>query len=387
MDFKFPDVGEGIQEGVLVKWLVKVGEKVERDAVLCEVETDKAVVEIPSPESGVVAEIYHREGETVKVGEVLVKFTLSSGEEIVEDQGGVVGAIEDADKSKKVYEGPLFAALNNRSFVGNQARDTKVTEAPSILPSLTSPSLNKNASLQKPELTEGKVDYEPLTQTRKAIVAHLEKSASVYSVTQTHFLAVDNLVAYRRDLNERLDSKGLKLSYLPFIILALAETVKNFPRFNAQWSQEHSSLLLKRYFNLGLAVDTPDGLIVPVMRAAGDKSLTVLAQEIADCARLARERKIPAADLRGQSITISNYGALGTVIATPLINHPDTCIVGVGALREIPTVKNGKVAIGWELPLSLTYDHRFNDGADAARFLNAIDEFLLDIEAKNLPLF
>lgn len=398
MDFKFPDVGEGIHEGVIVKWVVKVGDAIKRDDVLCEVETDKAVVEIPSPQDGVIDKLYHQEGETVHVGETLVSFQSDDNASSVpteaksennnepEDQGGVVGAIEDADKSKKTYAGPLFDSLKKNETIENEAG------ALPSLHSLVGQNLNRTRPIDKNDISlaktknvkeessneYGDLSYEKLSNLRKTIISHLQKAKDdTIPVTQTHFIEITAASELRAEFNELLKERGAKLSYLPFIIFALVQAVKKYPRFNAAWNGD--SLVLKKYVNVGIAVDTEDGLMVPVIKDAHKKKLLEIAEEIALYAEHARNRNIRPVDLKGQSITITNYGSLGSVFGTPIINMPDTCILGVGAIQKNLVMNKGKIEEKLLLPLSLTYDHRFNDGADAARFLNEFQQFFSEI--------
>lgn len=396
MKFKFPDVGEGIHEGVIVKWHVKPGDSVNEDAVLCEVETDKAVVEIPSPRAGKVEEIFHGEGETVHVGEVLVRFADPDDNSKAAirknistdrgDQGGVVGAIEDADKNNKTYGGPLFDLLKK----GETANISSLPALHSLISgkNANASSLSVEKEIFKPLTNEfGDLQYEALSSTRKAIISHLAMAKNhTVAVTQTHYLDVTDLGEYRSELNLRPENEGAKLSYLPFIILALREAVKKYPRFNASWNNEIGDLVLKKYLNLGLAVDTKEGLLVPVIKKIDQMTVIELAKQIAVFTQLARERKLKPEDFHGQSITVSNYGSLGSVLATPIINFPDTCILGIGAIQKSPALVNGNLVERLILPLSLTFDHRFNDGADAARFLNEIGDFLKNVR-ENVIVF
>lgn len=438
MDFKFPDVGEGIHEGVIVKWHVKPGDHVKRDAILCEVETDKAVVEIPSPESAEIEAIFHKEGETVKVGEVLVSYKMENGadtksksedkgkSEEKKDQGGVVGTIVDADSDKTKYAGPLFDALKGKDAKSSTAKEEENTNSknqiPKILPSIRKLAKGLKVDIDKVEATGknntitendvkkaaqvgelaaatsekkklvkqkydffGPIEYYKLEPVRQAIVRHLRKTwDEMIPVSQTHYCDVTDLNTYRKEKNTKLEKEGIHLTYLPFIFMALMEAVKEFPRLNAEWSQEFGELIIKKYVNLGFAVDTKQGLFVPTIRRADEKDIKTIAKEMAELVTKVKDRTIDRMDLQGATITVTNYGSIGTVIANPIIYYPNTCILGVGAIQKTPKLIDGKLEERLMMPLTLTYDHRFNDGADAARFLNKVIEYLEKAESYKL---
>lgn len=407
MDFKFPDVGEGIHEGIIVSWHVKPGDTIKRDGVLCEIETDKAIVEIPSPQDGVIEKIYHQEGEEVKVGEVLVSFegeggskpetdTTSDTDTEKKDQGGVVGSIVDADNVRTSKEGPLFDALKRKS------PPKEIVEVePKILPAIRKLAAELNVDLSNvipsgidgritkddvekaagksgdvdAKTFEGPVEHEKLSPVRKTIARHLRKTFDeMIPVTQIHYCDVTELAKFRKDLNEK--QSEIRYTFLPFIFMALIEVVKEFPVFNAELSDTSDDLVLKKFVNLGFAVDSEAGLFVPVIRNAQEKDVKTIAQEIVKLAEQVKDRSISHNDLTGASITVSNYGSLGTAIATPVIYHPNTCILGIGAYQKTPKLVDGNLEERFMLPLAITYDHRVIDGADAARFLNVMCERL-----------
>ncbi|PIQ77807.1 branched-chain alpha-keto acid dehydrogenase subunit E2 [Candidatus Peregrinibacteria bacterium CG11_big_fil_rev_8_21_14_0_20_41_10] len=389
MDFKFPDVGEGIHEGTIVKWHVKEGDTVAHDDVLCEVETDKAIVEIPSPQAGVIGKLYHKEGEVVQVGEILATYGegVGSASDVKKESGaGAVGSIQDADDLGE-NKGPLFDNLQRASGpVISMNTEMKVLPAIRKLAQehgvdlATVIGTGDNGRITKEDIEKaagkeavGEVTYEELTPMRKAISAHLEKTkAKVVPVSQMHFINVTNLAARRKLENDVLAAENIKLSYLPFIIQAVCKAVKAYPRFNAAWDEQKNALALKQYVNMAIAVDTEDGLIVPVIKNAQNLNLKELAQAITHIAEMARDRSAKPDDLKGSSITITNYGSLGSVFATPIINYPDTCIVGVGAFQKVVQMQDGQPVERLQLPLTVTFDHRYNDGADCARFINVM---------------
>jgi len=413
MDFKFPDVGEGIHEAVLVQWHVKNGDTIKKDDVLCEVETDKAIVEIPSPENGIIDKIYHKEGETVHVGDVLVSYKSSEKkEEIkekkeekpelkteeVKDQGGVVGKIVDADSSKNDLSGPLFDAMKEKSTLKKSpekqlkilpALRKKAVEIGVDINTVTASGVNgeiveedilkasgeSKSNYDMSDTTDrfGEIEYEKLSSVRKTISRHLRKTFDLMiPVSQTHYCDLTLLASYRKKANTALEKDGYHFTFMPFICMALVDAIKEFPRFNAEYHEESESLILKKYVNLGFAVDTDKGLFVPVIHNSETKDIKTITRRINDLVKQTKDRSIPREDLMGASVTITNYGSLGTVIANPVIYYPNTCVLGIGAIQKTVKLVNGKVEERLILPLTLSYDHRFNDGADTARFLTHI---------------
>jgi pyruvate dehydrogenase E2 component (dihydrolipoamide acetyltransferase) len=454
MDFKFPDVGEGIAEGVIVKWHVKPGDHVKQDDVLCEVETDKAIVEIPSPESAVVGQIYHQEGETVEVGEVLVSYEKESGgvsddkkaeanmdksakeqetsdeeqgnegkkpveesslseppkveenqpeppkteekqpepqkaqekddesseaeqSEAKEDQGGVVGAIIDADKVKSGNTGPLFDALKHPG----EATSDKTPYVADTTSQLTS-----NTATSKPEdktpstaANYGEVEEQDLSAVRKTVMKHLQKTQDeMIPVSQTHYIDVTNLGLYRKKVNAEYADDGYHFTFLPFICMGLIEAIRTYPQFNAEWDKQKEKLLIKKYINIGIAVDSEHGLFVPVVKNAHEMNIKQIALSISNLVNDVKDRSIKRDNLMGAGVTITNYGSVGTVTATPIINYPNTCILGLGAIQKVVELQGDKPVQKLKLPVTLTYDHRFIDGADTARFLNKLTSELED---------
>jgi pyruvate dehydrogenase E2 component (dihydrolipoamide acetyltransferase) len=195
--------------------------------------------------------------------------------------------------------------------------------------------------------------------------------------TAPHVTAMDEadvteLWKIREKEKKAAEKKGIKLTILPFIIKAVIAGLGEHPYLNASLDDENEEIILKKYFNIGLATDTPEGLMVPVVKNAADKSIFQLAQELTQLVEKARNRTIDLADLKGGTFTISNYGALGGIYATPIINYPEVAILGVGKIKDTPVVRNGKVVVRKILSLALSFDHRVVDGAEAARFLNTV---------------
>lgn len=401
-EFKFPDIGEGLTEGEIVRWLVKEGDEVKEGQPLVEVETDKALAEIPSPATGVVLKILAKEKEIVKVGQVIVVIG-EKGESLAPPPSkprsvGVVGELEEAPEeapsvivtaapvktvlvSEHALATPVVRALAKElgidiNKVKGSGPEGRVLEkdVQQFAESKEKPAEpeKKIAKVKKYDLY-GYVDRIPLRGVRRSIAKAMVKS----KYTAPHVTAMDEadvteLSKIREKEKKTAEKKGVKLTILPFIIKAVIAGLSEHPYLNASLDDENEEILLKKYFNIGVATDTPEGLMVPVVKNAKDKSILQIAQELTQLVEKARNRTIDLADLKGGTFTISNYGALGGIYATPIINYPEVAILGVGKIREMPVVRNGKLVVRRILSLALSFDHRVVDGGEGARFLNTV---------------
>jgi pyruvate dehydrogenase E2 component (dihydrolipoamide acetyltransferase) len=441
-EFKFPDVGEGITEGEIVRWHVREGQPVQEHDVLVEIETDKAVVQIPSPRSGTILKILHKEGDTVKVGETLV--VIETGEKIEEKEvptipkaaipslpavrkkwAGVVGELEEAPDEEK----PSTEADRAREAKRPQRGELKATEERHIVigevPSkisahvLATPSVRRLArelsvdlslvrgtgldgriteedvrkSAGKKEEAEGVreikiqkkydffgyIEHVPLKGIRKATARHMSQAwQNAVHVSHMDEADVTRLVEHREREKAAAAEKGVHLTYLPFFIKAAIAALKQHPYLNATLDEEHEEIILKKYYNIGVAVDTPDGLLVPVVKGADAKSILDIAKEIEILASKAKERKLDLADMKGGTFTITNIGVLGGKFATPIINYPEVAILLPGRIYQAPRVVDGEVVVRWVLPFTVTFDHRVLDGAEAVRFANDFKKYVED---------
>ncbi len=401
-EFKFPDIGEGLTEGEIVRWLVKEGDEVKEGQPLVEVETDKALAEIPSPRTGVILKILAKEKEIVKVGQVIVVFG-EKGEALAAPPPkpksvGVVGELEEAPEeapSVVAKAEPVKTALVSEHAMATPAVRALAKELGVDINKVqgTGPEgrvLEKDIrqfaeSKEKPAEPEkkiakvkkydlyGYVDRIPLRGVRRSIAKAMVKS----KYTAPHVTAMDEadvtmLWKIREKEKKAAEKKGIKLTILPFIVKAVIAGLSEHPYLNASLDDENEEIVLKKYFNIGFATDTPEGLMVPVVKNAKDKSILQLAEELTKLAAKARDRTIDLADLKGGTFTISNYGALGGIYATPIINYPEVAILGVGKIKDTPVVRNGKLVVRKILSLSLSFDHRVVDGGEGARFLNTV---------------
>lgn len=414
-EFKFPDVGEGIAEGEIVKWLIKEGDEVKQDQVIAEVETDKAIVQIPSPRTGKILKILHKEGDTIKVGEVIVTIA-EAGETIKPEKEeskekksvGVVGIIEEKDEeviptvSKTVpeiikevqtkHEIKILATPSTRRLARELNVDLTQIKGSGIGNRITEDDVRKHHEQatfdeKKTEIREirkydeyGHITRIPLKGIRKATAKKMVQSVHTAAhVTHMDEIDVTNLVRLRDKEKKNAEKKDIKLTYLPFVMKAVIAAMKeDHPYPNASFDDEHEEIILKKYYNIGFAIDTEEGLMVPVIKGADEKSILEIAKEMQDLSNKARKRTIDLADLRGGTFTITNIGTLGGIFATPIINYPESAILALGKINEKPVAINRKILIRSFLPVSLSFDHRVLDGAEAARFVNSIKEHLED---------
>jgi pyruvate dehydrogenase E2 component (dihydrolipoamide acetyltransferase) len=409
-EFKFPDIGEGLTEGEIVRWLVKEGDEVKEGQPLVEVETDKALAEIPSPRTGVILKISAKEKEIVKVGQVIV-IIGEKGEALAvtapkAKSVGVVGELEEApeegpgaevrgEAARPAFVSPhalatpavralakeLGADIDKVKGTGpegrvlekdlRQAAETKEKPAEAML-------VEAPKKVRKYDLY-GYVDRIPLRGVRRSIAKAMVKSKyTAPHVTTMDEADVTELWKIREKEKKAAEKKEIKLTVLPFIIKGVIAGLKEHPYLNATLDDENEEIILKKYYNIGVATDTPEGLMVPVVKNAADKSILQLAEELTQLAEKARSRTIDLADLKGGTFTITNYGALGGIYGTPIINHPEVAILGTGKIKDTPVVRDGKMEIRKILFLALSFDHRVVDGAEAARFLNTVISRLED---------
>lgn len=415
-EFKLPDLGEGLTEGEIVQWLVKEGDRIEEGQVFVKVETDKAVLEIPSPRKGTVLRTGAAEGQTVQVGQVILVIG-EEGEkpapmvkpEVAQKRPsvGVVGELEEAPEETEIVEKRAPAEAITRPPTGGTqvlampavrkaARELKV-DLRTVKGSgpggrITREDVEKASEKERERPPEeravkaarkydiyGYVERVPLRGMRKTIARAMVRS----KYTAPHVTAMDEadvtrLAALREREKERAAAKGIRLTYLPFVIKAVVGGLEEHPYVNATLDDENEEIVLKKYFNIGVAVDTKDGLMVPVVKNAKEKSILQLAEELTGLSEKARSRTIDLADLKGGTFTITNYGAVGGIYGSPIINYPEVAVLGLGRILEKPAVVEGRIEIRKMLPLSLSFDHRVVDGAEAARFLNTVIDHLED---------
>lgn len=417
--FKLPDVGEGIHEGEIVKLFVKAGDKIEEFAPFAEIQTDKAVVEIPSPVTGTVKEVKVEEGEVAIVHSVIA--VIDAEGEVADQEEDQAASEEPAkaeepvkkekpaakveskpasDKKQKVLAMPstrklareLGVDIHQVTATGEHGRITaddvrkfaeggkgKAAEADEV--KLLTEKAPAASSAPAPVET-GTEERLPLRGIRRTIAKRMvESKHTAAHVTIMDEVDATELVAIRKWAKPVAAERNTKLTYLPFIMKAVIAVLRQFPTLNASIDDEKQEIVLKNYYHIGMATATDNGLLVPVLRDADRKSIFDLADEITDKAVRGREMKLEASELKGSTFTVSNLGGYGTQYFTPVINHPEVAILGVGTIKEKPVVYEGEIVARPQLFLSLTVDHRLVDGDVAARFLSQVKRL---IESPNL---
>ncbi len=403
-EFRFPDVGEGITEGEIVRWLVKEGDEVQVDQALAEIETDKAIVEMPSPYAGTVLKLHFKEKDLVKVGQPLV--TIGAKGEILAaatpapaplparpgaaSAPGLPGMIPAPGRPGEVLATPGVRALAkglgvDLAAVRGTGSGERITED-DVRAFQAAPSEKKLAVKIKAKYDlYGNLDRIPLRGIRRATAKKMRESLD-HAAHVTHCDEADAgpIDALLKKMKPAVETSGAKLTYLPFIVKALVEALKLHPTLNATLDEDENEIVLKKYYNVGIAVDVPDGLIVPVIKFADQKSVADIAAEIQTLAKAARERTLDLADLQGGTFSITNVGVIGGDFATPIINYPEVAILATMRIADRARVVNGAVVVKKILPLCLSFDHRVVDGAEAARFTKDLIRFLEAPES--LPL-
>ena len=420
-NIQLPELGEGVTEGELVKWLVKPGDKIEADQTIAEMMTDKATVEVPSPSAGVVKELKAKEGEVVEVGQTLI---------VLETDGAAASAPQPkpaahapapaaakpapAPASAKPAPQPAAPAMSAKSSmdVYPPPADAKVLATPAtrrlaremgvdingmkgsgvagrvtredVLHGGAGATAAGSPSYQMPSIPRpgysgpaGAVEERvALKGIRKKIAENMQMAKHIIP----HFTLMDEanvtaLVRMREELKAQAEKTGVKITYLPFVMKALIATIREFPMFNASIDDAAQEIVYKKYFNMGFAADTPNGLLVPVIKNAEHKTIMQLSKEIADLGKRARDGKLALDEMRGATVTITNIGSVGGTYATPIINHPEVAILGMYKISDKPVVKQGanglELGVEKTMNFTITADHRLIDGAVAANFLRA----------------
>ncbi|MEM3364195.1 MAG: dihydrolipoamide acetyltransferase family protein [Candidatus Micrarchaeia archaeon] len=465
-EFRLPDLGEGMEEATIIKWLVKPGDIVKKDQKVAEVETDKAVVELPSPFEGKVLELKFRPGDTVKVGSVLLTIGPTTAKlevEMKEDNekanaveaprevlatpriralarelgvdialvkgSGVHGEITEEDvRTAAAKKRPILRELDRNEKMrivervhehppavqavprardlakkmgidlskvagtgpGGVILERDVQSAAERLESIV--KVDKIKKDEKVSSIDEKITHPlkgelakyvevriPIKGVRKAIMARLGKSNCVaVQATAIEDADVTSLVEIREREKINAAKDGIHLTYLPFVIKAAVIALKRHPWLNSTIDEHTNEFVIKKYYNIGIAVDTEDGLIVPVVKDVDLKSIMDIAREIMVLSEKARKRELSPDEISGGTFTISNWGSIGATYGVPVLNYPECAILGVGKIQKKPVVVGNSIVIRDILPLSLTFDHRITDGAEAARFLLEVKKHLED---------
>lgn len=474
--FKLPDIGEGIQEGEIVRWIKKEGEAVNEDEPFVEVMTDKATVELTSPRKGTIAKHYLKEGEMAKVGQVIVDIeeggsastpassaaptagqpqisqipqkeepnaaeaksapSAKSAAPATSAKAEPAKPPKEEKEEKTLFELPKEIAAATKvierkgtgssSSGGGGSRSTvpsgyKATAAPAVRRKARELGIDINQVLgtgQNGRVTvddlqkagtggagsaasaqsaavggvggarfsysdvkygsdPSKEERVPLRGLRRTISKAMERS----KFTATHFTYVaevdcDKLVELRDSAKGVSGERGVKLTFLPFIVKAAVAALKKHPDVNVAFDENTQEIVRKKYYHIGIATATENGLIVPVVKDADKKGMFDIAKEIADLSERTKAGKAKLEELSGSTFSITSLGKLGGVLATPILNYPEVAIMGVHEMKQVPVVKDGKIAIGWRMNLSFSFDHRIVDGYNGAMFANTLLKYL-----------
>ena len=377
-NFKLVDIGEGIVEGEISKWFVKKGDNVKENQPLVEVITEKVTVELPSPVNGKIIEVGPDSGEIIKVGETIVIIDDGSETEtnqeikkLPETESQIKNELKkkDTNENKKVIAIPAVKRLakelgiNLKKVIGT-GENGKIIEKDVKLFSKLQGSNNEERIAIK--------------GTRKSIAERLSKSS--HRVVQAWIMEeIDmNRVSELRTKLKDHRNKEIKLTYMPFIIKAVIESLKTNPKINASLDEETNDIVIKRDFNIGIATDTEQGLVVPVIRKAQEKNIFELAKEINELVSLAKNNKLNIENLQGGTFTVTNIGSIGGISSIPIVNHPEVAILAVNKIMKKVVLWENEIVARDRVYLSLSFDHRVLDGADIARFLNSIKNYLQD---------
>jgi len=440
--FKLPDVGEGIHEAEIVRWLVNVGDTVREFDPIVEVQTDKALVELPAPASGQILEIKAQAGDLAHVGDVIV--VIGEGAAATATAGGTDSAdrLEPSPAQNSYSVGPNSQAEDQAHTLNTATATTATMVAGRVLATPATrklarelgvdlklvPATGKGGRVTKEDVqrfhagggsaavaqaapapapqeaapveavtpatpqapakplapaapvtvTAAATDERvPLRGLRRTIAQAMVRSA----FTAPHVTAFDDvdmtaMIKYRQEANLLLADRGVKLTYLPFILKALVSALKAHPFLNAHMDDERGEIVLKKEYNLGIAVDTPDGLMVPVLKHVEKKSILDIAQEINVLIEKTKNRTLEVSDMKGGTFTVTNMGPIGGLFATPILNYPEVGIIGIHKIEEKPVVRGGEIVIRSMMNLSLSFDHRVIDGAESVRFTNHVKKLL-----------
>ncbi len=428
-EFRLPELGENIESGDVVEVLVKKGDKVEKEQILLEIETDKATIEVPSPVAGTVKDIHVKPGQTAEIGQLMLTIDTGAGEQ---EQPA-----ETPAPAAPPAEAPAEPEVAAESSEPEPPRpEAPAEEAPKLPPAKVMPSIDKTRKVAPAapsvrrfareigiDINEvpgtgpgGRIsiddvkryskdlnarrsgagsgtgsgiafqqqplpDFSKWGEFRREKMSNIRKSTavamshawnSIPHVTNHDRADITDLEKLRKAYAAKAEARGTRLTMTAILIKVLASGLKVFPKFNTSIDMENMEIVYKSWVNIGVAVDTENGLLVPVIKNADQKNILDIAVELSELADKARRKKLSLDDMQGGSITITNLGGIGGTSFTPIINWPEVAILGVSRGRYEPVLIDGEFVPRMIVPLSLSYDHRIIDGADAARFLNWI---------------
>jgi pyruvate dehydrogenase E2 component (dihydrolipoamide acetyltransferase) len=410
-EFNLPDVGEGLSEGEIVKWHIAVGDTVKADQIIVDVQTDKAIVEIPAPVSGTITALGGMPNDVIPIGALLVSLetdsdntsaasaaTISadSAPAAVPPASAQAAGVPSLPRPGRALASPATRklarslGLDLTTIEGTGSRgqvtrqDVEQWQVSGSVPSQASGRIAETSSAPvrrasaRPAVA-GEDTVEPLKGLRRQVAQSMQEAwSNVPHIFSMDDLDATELVRARNSVKHELAPAGIKISYMPFLIKACVAALEQHPRFNASLDMVASQIIYRHRFNIGIATATPEGLTVTVVHDAERKSIAEIAEEIASLAALARTRKISLAQLSGGTFTISNYGSYGGMMGTPIIRPPQVAIAGFGRLHEAVVPLDGVPAIRMRLPFCVATDHRLNDGEHLGAFIDVMSRYLAD---------
>jgi pyruvate dehydrogenase E2 component (dihydrolipoamide acetyltransferase) len=427
-EYRFPELGEGLHEGEIVKMHIKPGDAVNDESIIMEVQNDKAIVEVPCPVEGKVVEVFVKDGQVCHVGEVVavidVEGELPEGATVAADSAPAaeapaaapaapaaqaaapapqasgalvlatpsvrkyareksvdITAVTGSGKNGKVTREDIDAFVSGGAAPAAAAPAAAEAAAPAVAEAPAAAATAKPAAPVAAGDAYRPEERVPFKGIRKAIANAMSKSMyTAPHVTLMDEVDVTELVALRAKYKPYAEKKGVKLTYLPFIVKALVAACREFPIMNSTLDEAAQEIVLRKYYNIGIATDTENGLIVPVIEDADRKNIYSVASKISDLAVRGRDGKLAPNEMKGSTITITNIGSAGGMFFTPVINFPEVAILGTGRISEKAVVKNGEIVAAPVMALSLSFDHRLIDGATAQNFLNFIKKLLAQPE-------
>ena len=376
-NFKLADIGEGIVEGEVSRWYVKVGDVVKENQPLVEIITEKVTVELPSPADGTITKIGPDAGKIVKVGEVIVVIDDGKEDKSIEESSENVIEVEKKDiiieknKSNKIIATPAVKRLAKEMgvdinrVVGTE-EEGRITE--------------KDVKLYSKLEVQSNEERIAFRGTRRTIAERLSKSSDrVVQAWIMEEIDMTNVTKLKNELKET-STEEIKLTYMPFFVKAVIRSLKSSPRINASLDEEKEDII-KNDYNIGIATDTEQGLLVPVIKKAQDKDIITIAKEIEELSREAKKGELELADTQGGTFTITNIGAIGGISSIPIVNYPEVAILAINKIMKKVVLWEGEIVARDRVYLSLSFDHRVLDGADVARFLNSIKKYIEEPES------
>lgn len=397
--FRLPDIGEGIAEAEIVEWHVNVGETITEDQVMVEVMTDKATVELPSPVTGVVLSVGAAVGDVLQVGSPLIRIDTGNGT-VGEARSSADTTAPEAPPVVAVATPPVPPATPTEAAPAE--RSTAPTAAPAVRQRAATLGIDladvvgtgpegrvvhadldtqlgrsRQLSNGSTHTTDDVVDAVPVVGLRRNIAQRMQLAKErIPHFTYVEEIDVTNVEHLRAQLNEQYGEQRPKLTFLPFLMRAIVEAIADFPQMNARYDDDNGVVNRHRSIHLGVAAQTPKGLMVPVVTDAASRDLWDSAAEVARLATAARTHKITLEELTGSTITITSLGSLGGIVSTPIINYPEVAIIGVNKIATRPVYVDGALLPRQIMNLSSSFDHRVVDGADAAAFIQRIRALL-----------